>query len=89
MLSFLWLKLKNLFAKHIPLAEKFFQEFINSEEGKKAIEDIKNSQDKEVAIKAILVLLLDKIKTLAENNPKIVEKVLNYLRKRFLTIIRK
>lgn len=82
--SNLFMKVKTFFAKHASLAETLYLEFLNSEEGKKIIGELKNTQDKEVAVQSVLNLLTEKAKALAENNPKLTQKVLEFLKKKIL-----
>ena len=80
----LFLRVRTFLAKHVPLAETLLQEFINSDEGKKLIEDIKKASDKKDLIKKVLDLLKEKALVLAENNPKLAQKILDYLEKKIL-----
>ena len=80
----IFLRIKNFFSKHVSLAEALYQEFVNSEEGKKLIEELKNALDKNASIQSILTHLTEKAKVLAENNPKLTQKVLEFLKKKIL-----
>ena len=84
----LLLKIKVFFAKHVPLAETLLQEFLNSDEGKKSLVNLKDAQDKKAAIESILVLLTVKAKALAENNPALTQKILDYLKKKILAQVK-
>lgn len=67
-----------------PEADKLLQEFINSESGKAALAGLKKT-DKE-SLEKILILLTDKVKGLTKNNTQVTRLVLEYFKKKILSL---
>jgi hypothetical protein len=78
-----------LFSKHVSMAGKLFQDFIASEQGKKILEVLKRTQDKEAKMVEALNSLKEQALALAKNDAKLTQKVLDYLKKKILAEISK
>jgi predicted nucleotidyltransferase len=75
------------------IVDKAFKEFSASDAGKKVLEQAKSkyltAANKDVLIDEVLAFLKDKISEITKDNPKLNQIIMDYLRGKIISILKK